>query len=457
MSSRMFAVLDAEVASGGAGVSGARLGRWLGMATPTALVHTQTGLPPHLTPDVLERIGEARGLALRLPHLLGQDVPVRARGVRINEYLNVAAHDTFMLTRDPRAVLIPRHSDKEAVLDTPSGRKKVTVADHCRMLEAFAPDVAACLSDELPATGGKRRAAQAVERTLKWLDATLETPLGKAAAAAVAAAEAGEGSGGDGGGEAQVVTQLLGVVVGGTNPLLRAQSAEETAKRPVAGFVLGGFGMGESAAQRAELLQLTISKLPATKPRVVVGAETPLEALEAVAAGVDVVDAVYPYLLARDRFASTFDFTWPALDAAADDMVVDAAAAPRAPEARPPVPTSAERDTEPLGDGVKLLLSESAFARDTRPLVPGCTCYTCTDHTRAYVHHLVNTHEMLADVLLFNHNLHHWLGFFAEVRRAIAAGRFVEYRAWMEETYGFPADDAATFAAPAGADGAAGP
>lgn len=139
---------------------------------------------------------------------------------------------------------------------------------------------------------------------------------------------------------------------------------------------MGGFGTGESRAERCRLLAECISRLPADKPRVAGGGfESPLEVLDAVSAGVDVIDACYPYTLSRDRFASTFVFRWPELADDADMAVDTDGFVSRA---------GAPADGSHIGDGTKLLLSEPAFARDTRALVPGCTCYACTDHSRAY-------------------------------------------------------------------------
>jgi queuine tRNA-ribosyltransferase subunit QTRTD1 len=65
--------------------------------------------------------------------------------------------------------------------------------------------------------------------------------------------------------------------------------------------------------------------------------------------------------------------------------------------------------------------------------VEGCTCFACRNHTRAYVHHLLHTHEMLASVLLEIHNTHWWLGFFESMREAVVAGQLGEYAAWFKE------------------------
>ena len=65
--------------------------------------------------------------------------------------------------------------------------------------------------------------------------------------------------------------------------------------------------------------------------------------------------------------------------------------------------------------------------------MPGCGCYTCTHHSRAYVHHLLAVGEMNAEVLLEIHNTYHYMAFFAAVRAAIAGGRFGEYWEWFRE------------------------
>jgi queuine tRNA-ribosyltransferase subunit QTRTD1 len=76
-------------------------------------------------------------------------------------------------------------------------------------------------------------------------------------------------------------------------------------------------------------------------------------------------------------------------------------------------------------------MSCPSYRLDTRPLVPGCTCHTCTNHTRAYLQHLCVTQEMTSNVLLQIHNLHHYSRFFEAARQHVAAGTFDAYRERM--------------------------
>ncbi|KAF3654172.1 putative U-box domain-containing protein 35-like [Capsicum annuum] len=66
--------------------------------------------------------------------------------------------------------------------------------------------------------------------------------------------------------------------------------------------------------------------------------------------------------------------------------------------------------------------------KDISPIVDDCKCYTCQNHTKAYINHLLNVHEMLAHVLLEIHNTHHFLGFFRSIREAIQEGKFEQFR-----------------------------
>ena len=99
----------------------------------------------------------------------------------------------------------------------------------------------------------------------------------------------------------------------------------------------------------------------------------------------------------------------------------------------------------------KLHVQDPSWATDSRPLKPGCTCYTCTTHTRAYVYHLCNVHEMLAVTLLQAHNLHTYAAFFGAVREAVRSGRLAEYRAWFHATHGLVATPGEGAGAGAGA------
>jgi len=93
------------------------------------------------------------------------------------------------------------------------------------------------------------------------------------------------------------------------------------------------------------------------------------------------------------------------------------------------------RSHNPLSgqDTLKINLYSLSHRADKRPFLDGCSCFACARHTRAYTHHLLNTHEMLGQALLDIHNTHHYLQFFKAIRAAIREGRFGEYKRRMIE------------------------
>jgi queuine tRNA-ribosyltransferase len=139
------------------------------------------------------------------------------------------------------------------------------------------------------------------------------------------------------------------------------------------------------------VLETVHPELPANKPRYLMGVGTPADLVNGVARGVDLFDCVLPTRLARNHAAFT--------------------------------------------RGGRLNLKNAPFARDPRPVEPGCTCYCCANFSRAYVRHLVNASEILAAVLLSIHNLHALISLMGEMRRAIRAGTFGQFEAAFWEGY----------------------
>jgi queuine tRNA-ribosyltransferase subunit QTRTD1 len=121
--------------------------------------------------------------------------------------------------------------------------------------------------------------------------------------------------------------------------------------------------------------------LPEEKPRMVMGSYSPLEVLELVSHGIDLINSAYPNMVADLAYALAFAVDVPVTaESTEHKMEVD--------------------ERSDLHDNNKLNLRDICYRLDVQPVLPGCDCYTCTKHTRAYIHHLLNTHEMLANVLL---------------------------------------------------------
>lgn len=87
------------------------------------------------------------------------------------------------------------------------------------------------------------------------------------------------------------------------------------------------------------------------------------------------------------------------------------------------------------GDYSKLNLRDANLARDHSPILPGCSCDCCKNHSRAYIFHLLNANEMLAEVLLYMHNLHHYLRFMEAIRANTEAGTFDKFKSEFLQYY----------------------
>lgn len=118
--------------------------------------------------------------------------------------------------------------------------------------------------------------------------------------------------------------------------------------------------------------------------------------LECVSRGIELFEGNFPFACAEMGQALTF---------------LQEATAPQ--QQRPPFAIS---------------LRDAQFAKDKQALVPGCCCHACANYSRAYIHHLYNAHEMLGEICLTIHNLHHYLLFFKRMRQAIAQNQFDTFK-----------------------------
>jgi queuine tRNA-ribosyltransferase len=173
---------------------------------------------------------------------------------------------------------------------------------------------------------------------------------------------------------------LFAIVQGGTDHGLRAECAAELVAMDFPGYALGGFSVGESPAAMHAALPACADLLPANKARYLMGVGRPEDLLAGVAAGIDMFDCVMP--TRNGRNASAFTYSGP------------------------------------------VRLRNAKHRRDPAPLESGCPCYTCSNFTRAYLHHLFQADEMLGPTLLSLHNIAFYLRLMADARKAIEEKRF---------------------------------
>ncbi|MFN7778502.1 MAG: tRNA guanosine(34) transglycosylase Tgt [Betaproteobacteria bacterium] len=178
---------------------------------------------------------------------------------------------------------------------------------------------------------------------------------------------------------------LFGIVQGGMYEDLRDESAAGLTDIGFAGYAIGGLSVGEPKAEMQRVLAHSAPRLPADKPRYLMGVGTPEDLLDGIAAGIDMFDCVLPTRNARNGWLFT---RW--------------------------------------GD---LKIRNARYKDDTRPLDSTCGCATCRGFTRAYLHHLQRVNEIVGARLNTIHNLHYYLDLMRQARSAIEGGTWAGFAA----------------------------
>jgi queuine tRNA-ribosyltransferase len=177
---------------------------------------------------------------------------------------------------------------------------------------------------------------------------------------------------------------LFGIIQGAGHLNLRRESLERTVDIGFDGYAIGGLSVGEEKSVMYEVIDFLAPQMPKDKPRYLMGVGTPQDLVEAVFRGVDMFDCVMP--TRNGRTGSAF-----------------------------------------VTNG-KLNIRNAQFASDTNPLDENCPCSVCKRYSRAYLRHVYQANEMIAATLISHHNLAFFLNTMKQVREAIKAGKFGEYR-----------------------------
>jgi len=175
---------------------------------------------------------------------------------------------------------------------------------------------------------------------------------------------------------------LFGIVQGGCFPHLREESARVVSSMGLPGIAVGGVSVGEPAEEMHRIVRQVGPLLPDDKPHYLMGVGTLPEMAIAVANGFDLFDCVLPTRLGRHGAA--------------------------------------------LVGGERWNLKNARFRHDHTPLDPSCPCPACTVHSRAYLHHLIKTDELLGKILLSLHNITQLVRFSSAMAQAIRDGCFAE-------------------------------
>ena len=177
---------------------------------------------------------------------------------------------------------------------------------------------------------------------------------------------------------------LFGINQGGVYEDIRVQHAKDIAKLDLDGYAIGGLAVGETHEEMYRILDAVVPHLPENKPTYLMGVGTPANILEAVDRGVDFFDCVYPSRNGRHGHVYT--------------------------------------------NQGKLNLFNAKYELDMSPIEEGCQCPACRHYSRAYIRHLLKAKEMLGMRLCVLHNLYFYNTMMEEIRAAIEAGNYKEYK-----------------------------
>ncbi|MDA1107848.1 MAG: tRNA guanosine(34) transglycosylase Tgt [Proteobacteria bacterium] len=176
---------------------------------------------------------------------------------------------------------------------------------------------------------------------------------------------------------------LFGIVQGGVHMSLRTASLAGLTEIGFDGYAIGGLSVGEPKPDRLRVLEMLLPRMPADRPRYLMGVGTPQDIVEAVQRGVDMFDCV--------------------------------------------LPTRNARNGHLFVRGGEIRIRNSQYQFDTRPLDADCSCYTCRNYSRAYLRHLDRANEILGARLNTLHNLHYYQELMQGLRGAIEQGRLDDF------------------------------
>ncbi|XP_055913198.1 queuine tRNA-ribosyltransferase accessory subunit 2 [Eupeodes corollae] len=342
--------------------------------TPVLLQCTKGGSIPHLSQEVFSYITQdAPILLISLSNVNYMADALKLYKKGISTFVGYPNSLNILTVRDVCETTPSGFNDKDMVpLFTRRGKEPLSSEQYMELIEAISPDIYTGLYDaDTNEDSSKKRVQKSVDRTEMFFNYcyekhTTSVNLSK--------------------------KSIFAPIVGGFNKFSRTLSIKKlNAKSEIAGYLLDGFhnnGLSATTVNCASLLDIVehcMGQLDVNKPKMMIGAYTPLVVAELVRQNVDIFDSSYAYVATSNFKALTFNF-----------------------------------DVTNVGRNKPMLeISDQAFKEDFSPLLEDCKCEACKQHTRAYIHHLYNTKELLGPILLMIHNLHHYMEFFKALRMAV--------------------------------------
>ena len=238
---------------------------------------------------------------------------------------------------------------------------------------ALGSDIAMVLDECIETPAPRNVAEAALKRTTEWARRAREYFLGET-----------QRSGASG-------QWQFGIVQGATFPDLRRESARQLLEIDFPGYAVGGLAVGEPHEVTCEMTEVVTKLLPKDRPRYLMGVGRPEQIPDYVARGIDMMDCVLPTRAARHACLYT-------------------------------------------SQG-RVLIKNSRYMEDQRPIDPRCNCAVCRRYTRAYLRHLFAAGEITAAILATHHNVHFYLDIMRQIREAISFGQLANFASELRARY----------------------
>eukprot|EP00099_Drosophila_melanogaster_P021178 NP_648320.1 uncharacterized protein Dmel_CG3434 [Drosophila melanogaster] len=345
--------------------------------TPLLLQTTKGGSIPWLSADVFETHVSRKPQVLQFTLSTMEQMTEALThwnsggGRGLSDYVGLPGHLNILLLRDPCETTPSGGNDRDILpLFTRRGKESLSSERYMEIVASFKPDMYEGLCDaDTNLESAKKRVQKSVDRTEKFMQYIYEH-------------------------RGKVNSTLLAPIVGGYNTFARTQSIKHAREQPAGsygGYIFEGFhanGLSATTLDTSKLLPIVehcVKQLEEDKPKILPGAYTPLTVLELIQQGIDVFDTSYAYCASLNFKALSFSFVQDAVEHV------------------------------PFLD-----ITDEAIKEDFTPPLSNCNCLTCQKHTRAYLHHLYKTNELLGPILLMVHNLYHYMAFFEKIRESVA-------------------------------------
>ncbi|CAK8694308.1 unnamed protein product [Clavelina lepadiformis] len=366
---------------------------------PCCIMHTRTGCIPHLTEETLDYLDKKliqNIYQVPLPSVIDYQDILEAANTNTLECLCMPNTSVLYATVQDFSCLPPSgyNTNKTVAVWGAGGKISVTPQSYMKLVEVLKPDIFQVLADgDVLKAESRKRIIKSVNRSVQYLDECIKhhqqsKPLEN--------------------------SKMICMIEGGNN-LEERKRCMKLMLEKLKGHEDCVWGFGIDALPREKyisegtktVIKLLNDELPAGKPLLVHGFGHPLNIIDLIEDGVSVFDSTYVTELSESNHALVYGI--PSIDSSLSLLNGDAKTNCSI------VDVDVRKFVETID------ISDSCFSRSFAPLVENCPCYTCVNHTRAYIQHLTVVNEMLAPVLLMLHNFHHHLTFFSALRNELNA------------------------------------